>query len=75
MQKKFISFFWCNKDYLKTIDEELPKWFKNTFKFSNNDINKSIFLLKKGVYPYDHMDDWESLMTQHYLKKKHFMAT
>ena len=32
----------CNKDYSNKIDEELKKRFKNTFKFSNNDINKLI---------------------------------
>ena len=31
-----------NKDYSRKIDEELKKVFKNTFKFSNNDINKFI---------------------------------
>ena len=29
----------CNKDYSNKIDEESRKRFKNTFKFSNNDIN------------------------------------
>ena len=27
----------CNKYYLNKIDEELKQWFKNTFKFSNNE--------------------------------------
>ena len=37
-----------NKDYSNKI-----KWFKKTFKFSNSDINKFIFLLRNGVYPYE----------------------
>ena len=49
----------CNKDYSNKIDEKLKKRFKNTFKFSNNDINKFISLLRKGVYPYEYMDDWK----------------
>ena len=37
----------CSKDYSKKLDEKLKKRFKNTFKFSNNDINKFILLLRK----------------------------
>ena len=47
----------CNKDYSSKTDEEFKKRFKNTFKFSNNDINKFILLLRKGFYPYKYMDD------------------
>ena len=43
----------CNKDYSNKTNEELKKQFKNTFKFSNNDINKFILLLRKVVYPYE----------------------
>ena len=47
-----------NKDYSNKVDEELKKRLKNTFNFSNNDINKFILLLRKCVYPYEYMDDW-----------------
>ena len=42
-----------NKRTLKKIK------FNNTFKLSNNNINKFILLLRKCVYPYEHMDEWE----------------
>ena len=41
------------------IDIKIKKQFRNTFKFSNNDINKFILLLRKGIYPYEYMDDWK----------------
>ena len=47
----------CNKIYSNKIDEELKKIFKNSFKFSNNNNNKFTLLLRKGVYPYEYMDD------------------
>ena len=49
----------CNKEYSKRLNEELKKTIKNTFKFSNNDINKFILLLQKSVYPYEYLDDSE----------------
>ena len=56
---KKIKCLSSNINYWNKIDEELKKRFKNTFKFSDNDINKYILLLRKGVYPDEYMDDWE----------------
>ena len=37
----------CNKNYSNKIDEELKSRFKDTFKFSNNDMNKFYIVTKK----------------------------
>ena len=42
----------CNKDYSNKLDEKLKKRFKNMFKFSNDEMNKFILLLRKGIYLY-----------------------
>ena len=49
----------CNKDYSNKLDEKFKKRYKNMFNFSDNDINKFILLLRKGIYPYEYMDDWQ----------------
>ena len=65
----------CNKNYWNKLDEELKKKFKNTNKFSNNDINKFILLLRKGVYPYEYMDDWENFNEATLPKKEDFYTS
>ena len=45
----------CRKEQLKPINE-LIKRFSNTYEFCNGDINKFIFILRKGVYPYEYIN-------------------
>ena len=68
---KCLSF---NKDYSNKLDEKLKKRFKNTFKFSNNDINKFILLLRKGVYPYEYMDEWKKFNKTKLPEKEEFYS-
>ena len=51
--------FRCKKNYEKDFNKELIKKFAKTYWFCNKDLNKFILLLRKGVYPYEYMDNWE----------------
>ena len=51
--------FNCKKNYEKEINKELIERFASTYKFCNNDLNKFVMLLRKGVYPYKYMDGWD----------------
>ena len=42
----------CKKSYQRKFDKTLKEQFFNSYKFSNHDNNKSILLLRKGVYSY-----------------------
>ena len=63
----------CRKKQLKPINGLIKK-FPNTYKFCNNDINKFILLLRKGVYPYEYMDSWERFNETTLPNKKAFYS-
>ena len=45
-----LKCFHCNMDFINK--------FKNTYEFYNKDIGKFILLLRKGIFPYEYMDNW-----------------
>ena len=74
-EKLILKCFNCEQYYKKKFNNELIKRFASTYEFCNKDLNKFILLLRKGVYPYEYMDNWERLTKHHYPIKNLFIVT
>ena len=58
-EKLIFKCFNCKSYYEKEFNKELIKKFASTCEFCYGNLNKFILLLRKGVYPYEYMDNWE----------------
>ena len=66
--------FECKKNYKKDFNKELITRFANTHEFCNGNINKFVLLLRKDIYPYEHMNSWERFHETSLPDKKAFYS-
>ena len=66
--------FNCKRNYKKEINKELIERFASIYRFCNNDLNKFVMLLRKGVYPYEYMDGWDKLNQTSIPRKESFYS-
>ena len=66
--------FESKKNYQKDFDKYLINRFANTYRFCNEDINKFILSLRKGVYPCEYMDSWERFNETSFPDKEAFYS-
>ena len=63
----------CGKKCFMSINESIKK-FLIMYQFCDGDVNKFVFLLRKGVYPYEYMDSWEGFDETSLPDKKYFYS-
>ena len=63
----------CRKRCFKSINGLIKK-FPIAYQFCKDDLNKFVWLLRKGVYPYEDMDSWERFNETSLPDKKAFYS-
>ena len=63
----------CNAKWKRPINESIEN-FLSVYQFCNGDLNKFVLLLRKGIYPYEYMDNWEKSDEIAFLHKEAFYS-
>ena len=57
----------------RILKKELIKRFASTYEFCNKNLNKFILLLRKGICPYEYIDNWERFNETSLPSKEYFL--
>ena len=70
-----LNYRWkeCEGTSAKSINELIEK-FPKMYQFCNDDLNKFVLFLRKGVYPYEYTDSWERFNETSLQPKKDFYS-
>ena len=74
-EKLILKCFNRKQDYEKGFYKELIERFASMYEFCNKDLNKFILLPRKGVDPYEYMDNWERFDEASLPNKESFIVT
>ena len=73
--KLLFECFDCKRRYLRKFSKKLTTKFNTTYRFCDGDIDKLMLLLRKGVYPYEYMDDWSRFDEEEWPDKSDFYSS
>ena len=74
-EKLILECYNCKKRYRKKFNKELIKRYASKYEFCNNDLNKFVLLLRKGVFLMNMQILGKNLVKYHYQAKKIFIVT
>ena len=73
-EKLILKCFNCKSYCENDFNKELIKRFASTCEFCNKNLNKFVLLLRKGLFPYEYMDNWERFNETSLLNKESFYS-
>ena len=74
MINQFVNVKNVKKKCKKPITDQLIEKFFGIYQFCDDDLNKFVLLLRKGVYPYEFMESWEKFEETKLLPKEAFYS-
>ena len=63
----------CKEEWKRPLNK-LIESFPSIYQFCNGDLNEFVISIRKGVFPYEYIDSWKTIMKLHYHLKNIFVV-